>query len=89
MYDEKVRKMLARKDWQQEPYKGLKIAGIDILFWISIIYFIVWGVFIATAIIGEEILPPWTKITLLMITFGAGVPLLVASCIVQFAKGVK
>ena len=89
MYDEKVRKMLARKDWQQEPYKGLKVAGIDIWFWISIIYYSVWGVFIATAIIGQDVLPQGTKMTLLMITFGAGVPLLVAACIVQFGKGVK
>jgi hypothetical protein len=89
MYDEKVKKMLERKEWQQEPYKGLKVAGIDIWFWISIIYYILWGIFIAASIIRQDVLPQGTKLTLLMITFGAGVPLLVAACIVHFAKGVK
>ena len=89
MYDEKLKKMLEKKEWQQAPYESLKIAGIDIWFWISIIYFVIWAIFIASTIIKQAAWPSWTKITLLFISFGAGVPLLVASWIVHFKKGVK
>ncbi len=89
MLEEKVKKVLEPKEWKQEPYKGVKFLGIDLWFWISILFCILWFIFIARPIFNQELFPTWTKITLLGVSFGAGIPLIVGSYQVQFRKGVK
>jgi len=89
MEKEKVKKIFGKEDWQQVPYKELKVAGIDIWFILALLYIIVWLAFIALPVLNQQLFPVWTKISVLIVSFGAGVPLIVAAYLVQFRKGVK
>ena len=89
MEKEKVKKIFGKEDWQQLPYNELKVAGIDIWFILALLYIIVWLAFIALPILSQQLFPVWTKISVLIVSFGAGVPLIVAAYLVQFRKGVK
>ena len=89
MEKEKVKKVFEKEDWQQEPYKELKLVGIDIWFILALLYIIIWLAFIALPILSQQLFPVWTKISMLIVSFGAGVPLIVAAYLVQFRKEVK
>ena len=79
-------KMLEKKEWVQEPYKPLKILGLDFWFWMSILYFIVWLVYWLPLVIRQP-LPGWTRFSILLLSLGCWMTFSAGTAIVQFRKG--
>lgn len=87
---EKMKKLFEDKgEWEQEPYKDLEFLGINIWVLAAIGYIILWVFVFCIPIINQTLLPTWTKISVLIVSLGAGIPLIIAAYMVGIKKEVK